>query len=293
MYCMWETCGEKSHFCPRLLIVPAIQPARLKQQTSLLVEHFEQPAAFLRSLYYLLDFYSDRAVRPGQSGKPKSLTPAFNVRTPVLRHLLLALEPLAENNPAAGLALCDALWEQNYLEYRLLAGMLLGKIPLTSSDAVLQRINSWIGTDLEEILTTALLTNGLVRLRQEYPQKVIHFTKGWLEEPDIFYQQLGLRLLSSIIRDPEFQNLPAFFHLLQPFVIKAHPSLRPDLLDAIEILAVRSPQETAYFLRQSLEMPDNPDTALIIRQSLHKFSDDIQSNLRLQMRERERKLGGI
>ena len=75
----------------------------------------------MRSLHHLLDFYADRARRPGQSGKPAPLIDAYKVHPPVLRHILQELIPLAAENPDAGLALCDALWEQPYLEFRLLA----------------------------------------------------------------------------------------------------------------------------------------------------------------------------
>jgi hypothetical protein len=59
--------------------MPAIQPARLRQQAALMVEHFDQPAAFVRSLHHLLEYYADRAHRPGQAGKPPALLAAYNV----------------------------------------------------------------------------------------------------------------------------------------------------------------------------------------------------------------------
>ena len=65
--------------------MPAIQPARLKQQAVLLAQQFDNPVAYVRSLHHLLDFYADRAHRPGQSGKPAPLTSAYRVHPPVLR----------------------------------------------------------------------------------------------------------------------------------------------------------------------------------------------------------------
>ena len=50
--------------------MPAIQPVRLKRQSALLVEQFNNPAAFIRSLHHLLEFYADRVHRPGQAGEP-------------------------------------------------------------------------------------------------------------------------------------------------------------------------------------------------------------------------------
>jgi len=73
---------------------------------------------------------------------------------------------------------------------------------------------------------------------------------------------------------------------LSPFLRTAPLPIRPDVLDVVAGLARRSPRETAFMLRQNLEAPDNPDTSLLIRQSLPHFPKDIQESLRLAVRSR-------
>lgn len=265
--------------------MPAIQPARLRHQAALLAEQFSDPPAYIRSLHYVLDFYSDRARRPGKTGKPGPLLTAYNVRPPVLRMLLQELIPQAEQDVAGGLALCDALWAEPYLECRLLAGMLLGQIPLQPPEAITDRLQGWITTNLEFFLIEALLSNGVERLHRQQPQVLIHMIEGWLHSTKTFHQQLGLRALLPLIRDPAFENLPVFFRLIQQLCQAAPAALRPDLLDVLAALARRSPQETAYFLRQTLIFPDSPDTPWLIRQSLSQFPPEMQSSLRQAMRE--------
>lgn len=267
--------------------MPAIQPAHLKQQAALLAEHFDNPAAYVRSLHYLLDFYAERARRSGQSGKPGPMINAYNVRTPVLRLILSEILPLALENPEAGLRLCDAFWEQPYLEFRVLAALLLGQLPSDPPEAILSRVRSWLTTDLEEYLVTALLRHALARLRQENPQYLVQLIQEWVDSSQAFYQQLALRALLPLIQDPDFENLPAFFRMLQPLVRAAPVTLRPDLLDVLAALTQRSPQETAYFLRQTLETPKAIDTPWLIRQSLHEFPKDMQENLRRTLRALE------
>jgi hypothetical protein len=265
--------------------VPAIQPARLKHQAALLAEHFNDPPAYIRSLHYVLDFYSDRARRPGKTGKPGPLLKAYNVRPPVLRMLLRELIPLAEKDSPGGLALCDALWAEPYLECRLMAGMLLGQIPPQPPDAIIARLQSWITTDLEFFLIEALLSNGVERLHREQPQVLLKMIEGWLGSTKTFPQQLGLRALLPLIQAPAFENLPVFFRLIQPLCQVAPAALRPDLLDVLAALARRSPQETAYFLRQTLMFSDSPDTPWLIRQSLDQFPPELQASLRQAMRD--------
>ncbi len=268
--------------------MPAIQPAQLKQQAALLVLKLDDPAGFVRELHGLFEYYADRAIRPGQAAKNRPLTPAYKIRPPVLRQIILELEPLVTQKPDQGLALSDALWEQNYLEFRLLAGMLLGLIPVSASTGILERIQKWIQPDLETQLMTALFDNGLIQLKEQEPQSIIKLAKSFLNSSQIFQQQVGLRMLKPVLTDMGFENIPAFFRILQPFILKTEAKLMPDLLDVIAILAGRSPQETAYFLRESLKLPENRDTAWIIRHSIKHFPTQLQTSLREDMRQTEK-----
>ena len=253
----------------------------------MLAEHFDQPPAYLRSLHHLLDFYSDRARRPGQSGMPSPLIDAYNVRPPVLRQILQELAPLAQENPEQGLALCDALWREPVLEFRTLAAMYLGQIPTHPPRAITDRAKSWITPDLEPYLVEIILTHALSRLRQERPAVLTRLFQEWIESPDEFYQQLGLQALLPLIRDRQFENLPVFFRMVQALARRSPSVLKPDLLDVLEALAERSPTETAFFLRQTLETPDALDTPWFTRQLLHAFPVETQGSLRDALKTRE------
>jgi hypothetical protein len=165
--------------------------------------------------------------------------------------------------------------------------MLLGQIPPDECEQVLQRIQTWIAVDLDDHLITALLDQGLSRLRREQPQMPLTLARDWLASSDSFHQQLGLRALLPMIKDPGFENLPAFFRLLTPFIRQAPSALRADILEALTALARRSPQETAYFLRQTLNQPNCPDTPWLVRQSLGEFPPDIQKDLRDAVRGKD------
>jgi len=260
--------------------MPAIQPARLRQQAVLLAERCADPGAYVRNLHFLMDFYADRARRPGQSGKPGPLITAYNVRPPVLRTILQEILPEALKDPQEALALCDALWDEPYLEFRILAAMLLGQLPIEPPEAITRRLEAWITPDLEEHLVTALLTHAAFNLRQGSPQTLVNLIQKWMENQNIFYQQVGLHAILTLVEEPGFENIPAFFQILQPLVRQSPSALKPDLLDALAALAQRSPQETAYFLRQTLATPNAKDTAWMIRQILPEFPFEIRRSLR-------------
>lgn len=245
----------------------------------MLADHFNEPLAYVRSLHYLLDFYADRSRHPGQVAAPPTMISAYKVRPQILRMILQELTPLAIENNDAGFALCDAFWDEPYLEFRMLAAMLLGQIPPIPPEPIIRRLNHWLSSDLEFTLVESVMEQAFSRLRKENPAAILQMIQDWLDKNDQFRKQLGLRALLPLINQPEFQNLPVFFRLIQPLICRVPSGLRPDLLDVLAALAGRSPRETAFFLQQTLLLPESEDTPWLIRQSLAIFPLEIQHPL--------------
>lgn len=266
--------------------MPAIQFGRLKNQSAQLAERFNDPAIFRRGYHELLDFYADRAYRPGQAGEPPPLLRSYNVPKPVLRQVLKDLILQAVNDPPAGLRLCDALWQETYLEFRWLAAALLGQLPPDPPEPILVRIEAWATPSTEARLVDALLSLGLARLRAETPGRTQAEIQTWLVSTDQFTQQLGLQALTYLLEEPGYENLPQAYRMITPLVRAAPSALRPDLLNVLRKLATISPRETAYFLRQNMAIQqDNPGTAWLARNCLVSFPPEIRANLRSAIRE--------
>jgi len=268
--------------------MPAIRPAILKQQSALLAGEFEQPDIYLRSLHHLLDQYANRAYRPGKTGKPKPLLETYDVPVPVLRQLLLDLEPYARRDPEAALILSGVLWNDTYVETRLLAAGLLGKIP-SEPEQILSQLNGFLETAANERVIFTLLDQGLAWLRKTHPDRIIVQANEWLDSSDDFDRMLGLQILRPLIADPGFENLPVIFNLLAPLSCVAPTRLHPDLIDVVESLARRSPRETAFFLRESLGMNSCATTAWLIRQVLPVFPTEVGVGLRESLRQTQQK----
>ena len=265
--------------------MPAISPTKLRLQTARLAELYPQPGVFVRELHTLLMLYADNTHRSGQSGAPSALIEAYNISPQVMRHINLSLKPMVERDPTRTLDLCDALWAEPNLEHRLLACMLLGQMPITQPEPILLRLERWTDAVPEQRLWRTLIEHGMTRLRRESPQLVLMLVEEWLHSPKINFQQLGLRALIPQIEDNGFQNLPAVFLLLAPFLRSCPSHIRPDLIELLGKLALCSPNETAYTLRAALGSADNPDAAWIIRQVLPRFPDDIKVYLRQAMKD--------
>lgn len=272
--------------------MPAIQPARLQKQSAELVAQFNDPAEFVRKLYNYLESYADRTHRPGQAGDHPSLIQAYGVRSPVIRQVVKDLTPLAKENPAVSLELCDALWEQPVLEFRQISAYILGFIKTKSSNSVIDRIKIFINKETDDRLIDELLIYGLANARKNHPHSVYALIDDWFATKDPFFLKIGLRSLIPLSKEGGIKNLPIIYKLIQPFVRDHSLEYFPDLTELIDVLAHQSPQETGHFLSQTLDLTNSPHTALLIRQCINSFPSDIQTSLRNDLRRfRDQQLG--
>jgi hypothetical protein len=264
--------------------MPAVQLTRLRAQVDDLNSRFSQPAAYLRSLRDLLELYADRTYQPGQGVPSKVLVPSYHVPILVMRHLESSLENHAREDPAAALPLADLLWQEEYLEPRLLASSALGQAPLDPPEQVLDRLVTWARTGEEPLVRAGLFLHGTDRLRQEQPGLWLQRIQVWLSDPDLSVQMLGLEALLPLVRDPHYEDLPPIFPLVQPLFRSAPPPLLPVLQNLLEALARRSSVETAYILRQILTMQRPPALSRLVRRCLPAFDPAEQAMLKSLLR---------
>lgn len=247
--------------------MPAIDIARLKIQAAVLVEKFDQPSAFLKEMHQILDFYSDRTMRQGIVTSPVSVLPAYHVPQAVLRQIEMELGPLAATFPEQAMTLTDNLWKDGYLESRLLASALLGRIH-PETPLLLERVTAWVSRSRDNKLRLALLSTSLARIRKESPSRFLLMMRGWLD-PDLPKMWANaIHAIIPLLEDTTFQNLPPIFTLLSP-VVKNMPSImQNDLADLIKALYIASPVETTYFLRQVITGASSPQLPVTIRRIL-------------------------
>jgi hypothetical protein len=264
--------------------MPAIDLARLKKQTAKLADLFDQPADFLRQHREILDYYVNRTLRT-QTVAPSSVLPTYRTPTVVLRQIENELGPLAEKQPILGLELADALWDEGWLETRLLAAYLLGRIP-PQEERLLARLTAWTQAVRDPSVRAALLTTSLTRLRKETPGLFLILVKEWLHPARQRMWSNGIQALVPLIESPDFDNLPPIFELVEPAIKAAPPALQFDLQELIATLYQASPDETAYFLQQILKGTKSPLTAVALRRMSPDLPAELQVSLREMLREK-------
>lgn len=258
--------------------MPAIDLARLKKQTAQLADLFDQPPLFLREHREILDFYVNRSLR-SQGVAPSSVLPTYRTPTVVLKQIETELGPVVEKQPIQALELADALWDEGWLETRLLSAFILGRIP-PQEERLLARLTAWTQAVRDPSVRAALLTTSLTRLRRETPDLFLILVKEWLHPARQRMWSNGIQALVPLISSPDFDNLPPIFEIVEPIIRAAPATLQFDLQELITMLYQASPDETTYFIQQLLKSTKSPMLAVALRRMSPEFPAELQVSLR-------------
>jgi len=263
--------------------MPAIDLARLKKQTAQLADLFDQPSAFLREHRAILDHYVNYTLR-SQGVAPSSVLPTYRTPVLVLRQIEKELSAVVQKQPIQALELADALWDEGWLETRLLAAFLLGRIP-PQEERLLARLTAWTQAVRDPSVRAALLTTSLTRLRKETPDLFLILVKEWLHPARKRMWSNGIQALVPLIASSEFDNLPPIFEIVSP-ILKASPAaLQFDIQELLIALHKKSSDETIYFIQQTLKDTKSELPTVSLRRMLPDLPKDMQSNLREILRK--------
>ena len=260
--------------------MPAVNPTRMRFQVEALMAHYADPKAFHLALSNLFDLYANRALRFGDHTGIRPMIPTYHLPAPLLRQLEADLERIVPEQPDPALALVDELWQDDYYEVKLAAIAVLGLIPLTDPQPVLDRLNQWIDNRLDLSLLPTLFSAGTQQLQLKFPQTWENYLETFLESEDPQKVSVGFLGLAEGLKNHQNQNIPALFRLIGPYVRNPQPQNFKELATLLIALAEASPMETGFFLRQILSVTDSPEIKRLIKDSLAGFPPEIQDELR-------------
>ncbi len=269
----------------RHIPMPAIDLARLRKQANRLADFFFLPEDFLKLLREMLDFYVNYTLRKKENIAPGSNLPTYRTPFVVMRQIENAIGAIAAENPHYALELADLLWDEGYIETRLLAAFLLGRIP-PQEERLLARLTAWTQQVRDPSVRAALLTTSLARMRKETPDEFLVVIGEWLHPARQRFWPNGIQALLPMIIDPEFDNLPPVYELVRPVIEAAPGAIQNDLGNLINALYQDSPSETVYYLRELLENSPNPLTVVTLRRILTMFPPELQASLRDLVRQK-------
>ncbi len=247
--------------------MPAVDPARLAREIDAILEHFGDPGALRRLVLDVLDFYADRARRPGASIHADDAPWAFGVPRPVLRSMGRALRARSVQQPQVALAAAEALWGAGYRETQVLAASIL------ASQAGPQAAD-WAQPRAEACQDRAALAElagpGMEGWRRAEPQAFLARASVWLRSANPRLLAFGLLALTAAVEAPGFVDLPAVLRMLAGVCGETRGESRRGLVALVRVLARRSPAETARFVLDELEAR-TPGAERLLRGVLEAF----------------------
>ena len=258
--------------------MPAIDLARLRKQASRLADFFFAPNEFLKHLHEILDFYVNRTMRKQQANASGSNLPTYRTHNVVIKQIEQEISHNAREYPEAALELADLLWDEGYLETRLLAAFLLGRIPPQESH-LLPRLTAWTQQIRDVGLRAELLDSSLARMRKESPGQFLQLIGEWLKPGRTRLWPNGIQAVISAVEDQAFVNLPPLLKLIAPVIETAPAKLQLEIEELVLALYKKSPTETAYYLRQTLTATTDPMAAITFRRISSSFPPALREEL--------------
>ncbi|MCW5838620.1 MAG: hypothetical protein KIT29_01780 [Anaerolineales bacterium] len=256
-----------------------VQLGQLQQEAAQLSTHFSDPETYLKQLERLLESYASPIHRHGRVRGMRPILFSYEVPALVLHRLELEQQFQASQQPAAALAVADALWARRSYETRQLAIRLLGATPAPSHE-ITARLEAWSAENQEELLVSLLFQSGARGLAEQQPQALLAFGRAMLASQTLRKQILGLGCLQTLLSSRGFDNLPALFNALLPISQDMPRKLQPFLADVLSELAARTPKETAFFLQQLLAGQHSEGSRWVARQVLRQLPTEMQASLR-------------
>jgi len=257
----------------------AINPARLKMQIAALGEDLSQPDRFKAQLHELLSFYSVR-IRQTRLANTSRTLKTYQAPKPVILALENEITERLEDEPEAGFALLDELWEESWIEFRQLAIHVLALLPSDQPDRITRRTQAWLENCSSEEIRRLIMTKAMSRLARDKPRESLQFIDGLISSGSKEELQAALFGLEFFAVDPSYPNLPLLFKHLSKILLAEGAGLSKEISALLRILAARSEQETTYFLLEQLVPNHNPRILRVIRQVMGDLTQDNQDLLR-------------
>jgi len=260
----------------------AINPAKLKIQAADLAVLINQPDQFTAQLHELCSFYSAR-VRQTSLTRTSLNLHTYRIPEPVMPTLVHEITESLGDDHQISFELMDALWQENWLEFRQLAILLLSLLPHPEPDSILDKAQSWLDSCNSEEIRQSVMSEGLGGLARQKPRVFLAFIQDLISSASKDNLQAAIYGLASLAKDPSYTNLPLLFKHLSKILLTEERGLAKEISALVRVLASRSEQETTYFLVKQLQPDCNPRILRVIRGVMDGLSKENQALLREKM----------
>ncbi len=260
--------------------MPAINTERLSAQIQELVANFHQPTVFIRKCTDIFEFYSDRTRRKSSNSGVIQDIPQYFIPQQIIQEIINQLRNKAQSAPLVLLNLCSALWNVNIFECKLMAGKILGLIPIEHSDMILALTTVWFNDSNSNRIYEIIIKDGLDTLRKEKPSIYLNYFKSFINSNNVIKIKIGLLAISYLLEEKGFVDYPSILQVLKPIAINFPQEITLDIISIFTLLSKKSPIETFHFINQLNTIYPDSNFQIILRSIISCFPPHQQTKLR-------------
>jgi len=256
--------------------MPSINPSRLKRQVDEAMALAGDRERFVRAIREILEYYADRTRRSTAASEALLLSNVLRVPRPVLAALCAGVQTLAELPDGERLGAAQELWELNYRETRHVAVCLMQGVPPGERPEHFER---WAAGCDDRVVLSWIAEQGLRDWWQAAGDDAWRVLRGWLGAGNHGVRHLALLALQKRIDSGASDSiLPAVFRLLKGAAGEVRGDSFTTLAEILELLARRSPQETARYLMDEVKRK-TPGSRRLARACSQALPPDLQQML--------------
>ena len=259
--------------------MPAINLVILRKQTTEVSEYFFEPQRFIFHFIQLMDFYSNRTIKPGKTIGSNAQIKTYKVQDPILRTLFSKLSPLASKNPETTLKLANLLWDENIFETRILAIRLLSSLPAEKNLTTLKIIEKWVRKCREDDLLIEFAEYPLMTIQEENWKEYLSTINKWLRSKSATLNHMALESINTLLKEKVVVDLPPLFKTLKSLFAQPPFALRSQMNPIFKSLIRQSPNEIMYLIRNISETQKkkNKNFVWLLKQNLEFIPEEYQS----------------
>ena len=247
--------------------MPSINLIRLRKQIARLGIFLEVPVEFVSEYKGLLEFYHQWAHHQHAERIPDSFMLSYDLPPQVIAEIEFGLKPFLQDKPQLILPIVDALRKDMHFECSLLAAFMLGQIPFGQGQILKEYLRGWLEAPLDRAVLEAIFKKATTTLQQEDQLDYLVFLQTMSKSSNTRLANAGLIGLTLFLPSIEIDHLPKIFNTVSPLF--QDPKVRQENLELlIQELAIKSPVETGYLIRQLLSDTEGSQIEVLARSFL-------------------------
>lgn len=233
-------------------------------------------AQFARSLRAIVEYYADRTKRSATASEALILSNVLRVPGPVLSAICAAIHAHSEISPRDNLPAAQSLWEMEFRETRHIAVCLVRGLEPAELGVIFE---GWtVSCDDREVLSW-MAEEGMAdwwSVSGFDPWRVL---RNWMAGDDYRVRHLALLgALYGLESGSSDSLLPKIFQLLKGAVVNLRSDGYSTLIELVQALARRSPQETVRFLLDEIKR-GTPGSRRLVRDCSAEFTPNLREEL--------------